>query len=317
MGPVTQEREAEFLSALNTRTFESYIGGVCQALVMLVQPECPLSKEGYAELMRAVFQIPPFDELKFQNRLREEAREYWGRISPGANDDPPPEKWADIALCLVRLHRLNVMPVWNDRVYMTIDEVLHHALRPREERVLRHFYGIGVAKMSAREIPKHVVVGVSASRIHQIKNQAIRKLQHPSRAWRYESFYTPLSETASRLWELEDDLGNMAKQAAQGNRAAILSALLTPVADLELSMRTWNSFANANIIDAGGAILKGERELLRSKNFGKKCLGEVKEVFAALGLTFDMKIDNDILEEYKVKSLENARRRKLAGDVDL
>lgn len=63
------------------------------------------------------------------------------------------------------------------------------------------------------------------------------------------------------------------------------------VEELELSVRSYNCLKNANIQTIGDLVQKTEAEMLRTKNFGRKSLNEIKEILAGLGLSFGMKID--------------------------
>ncbi|MBZ2184636.1 MAG: DNA-directed RNA polymerase subunit alpha [Bryobacter sp.] len=63
------------------------------------------------------------------------------------------------------------------------------------------------------------------------------------------------------------------------------------VEELELSVRSYNCLKNANIQTIGDLVQKTEAEMLRTKNFGRKSLNEIKEILVGLQLTFGMKID--------------------------
>ena len=63
------------------------------------------------------------------------------------------------------------------------------------------------------------------------------------------------------------------------------------VEELELSVRSYNCLKNANIQTIGDLVQKTEAEMLRTKNFGRKSLNEIKEILAGLGLSFGMKFD--------------------------
>lgn len=65
-------------------------------------------------------------------------------------------------------------------------------------------------------------------------------------------------------------------------------ALLKKVDELELSVRSANCLKNDNIVYIGDLILKSEAEMLRTPNFGRKSLNEIKEVLASLGLHLGM-----------------------------
>jgi DNA-directed RNA polymerase subunit alpha len=63
------------------------------------------------------------------------------------------------------------------------------------------------------------------------------------------------------------------------------------VEELELSVRSYNCLKNANIQSIGELVQKTESEMLKTKNFGRKSLNEIKEILAQMGLSLGMKID--------------------------
>ncbi len=66
--------------------------------------------------------------------------------------------------------------------------------------------------------------------------------------------------------------------------------LLRKVDELELSVRSANCLKNDNIVYIGDLVQKTEQEMLRTPNFGRKSLNEIKEVLAAMGLSLGMTI---------------------------
>lgn len=68
--------------------------------------------------------------------------------------------------------------------------------------------------------------------------------------------------------------------------------LLRTVDELELSVRSANCLANANIKYIGDLVQKTESEMLKTKNFGRKSLKEIKEILAEMGLSLGMKLDS-------------------------
>ena len=68
--------------------------------------------------------------------------------------------------------------------------------------------------------------------------------------------------------------------------------LLRKVDELELSVRSANCLKNDNIIYIGDLVQKTEAEMLRTPNFGRKSLNEIKEVLASMGLRLGMEIPN-------------------------
>ena len=69
-------------------------------------------------------------------------------------------------------------------------------------------------------------------------------------------------------------------------------ALLKKVDELELSVRSANCLKNDNIVYIGDLIQKTEAEMLRTPNFGRKSLNEIKEVLAQMGLHLGMDVPN-------------------------
>jgi len=63
------------------------------------------------------------------------------------------------------------------------------------------------------------------------------------------------------------------------------------VEELELSVRSYNCLKNANIQTIGELVQKTEAEMLKTKNFGRKSLNEIKEILQSMGLSLGMKID--------------------------
>jgi len=64
--------------------------------------------------------------------------------------------------------------------------------------------------------------------------------------------------------------------------------LSKPIEELDLSVRSANCLKNANIRTLGDLVQRTEREMLSTKNFGRKSLDEIKDVLASLGLSFGM-----------------------------
>jgi DNA-directed RNA polymerase subunit alpha len=64
------------------------------------------------------------------------------------------------------------------------------------------------------------------------------------------------------------------------------------VDEMELSVRSYNCLKNANIRTIGELVQKSEAEMLKTKNFGRKSLNEIKEILATMGLSLGMKLDN-------------------------
>jgi DNA-directed RNA polymerase subunit alpha len=78
------------------------------------------------------------------------------------------------------------------------------------------------------------------------------------------------------------------------------SNLLKSVDELELSVRSYNCLKNANIKTIADLVQKTEQEMLRTKNFGRKSLSEIKEILHRMGLRLGMRVDLDALNREAV-----------------
>ena len=57
-------------------------------------------------------------------------------------------------------------------------------------------------------------------------------------------------------------------------------------------MRSYNCLKNANIRNIGELVTKSEADMLKTKNFGRKSLNEIKEILSGMGLSFAMTVDD-------------------------
>ncbi|MDD9946666.1 MAG: DNA-directed RNA polymerase subunit alpha [Myxococcales bacterium] len=83
--------------------------------------------------------------------------------------------------------------------------------------------------------------------------------------------------------------------------------LFRTVEELELSVRSANCLQNANIHLIGELVQRTEAEMLKTKNFGRKSLKEIREILGEMGLSFGMRIDNwpQMLERWKTQQGQN------------
>jgi len=78
------------------------------------------------------------------------------------------------------------------------------------------------------------------------------------------------------------------------------SNLLKSVEELELSVRSYNCLKNADIKTIADLVQKSEQEMLRTKNFGRKSLNEIKEILHVMGLRLGMRVDLEALNREAV-----------------
>jgi len=83
--------------------------------------------------------------------------------------------------------------------------------------------------------------------------------------------------------------------------------LFRSVDELELSVRSANCLQNANITLIGELVQRTEQDMLKTKNFGRKSLKEIKEILQNMGLSLGMKIDNwpQMIERWKAQQAQN------------
>ena len=84
----------------------------------------------------------------------------------------------------------------------------------------------------------------------------------------------------------------MAEVEAVAEAGTLNENLFRAVEDLEFSVRAQNCLQNANLKYIGELVQKTEQEMLKTKNFGRKSLNEIKELLGELGLELGMKLDH-------------------------
>jgi DNA-directed RNA polymerase subunit alpha len=77
----------------------------------------------------------------------------------------------------------------------------------------------------------------------------------------------------------------------------LLTNLAKSVEELELSVRSYNCLKNANITTIAELVQKGDSEMLKTRNFGRKSLNEIKEILEEMGLSLGMKLEEEDLRQ--------------------
>jgi DNA-directed RNA polymerase subunit alpha len=88
-----------------------------------------------------------------------------------------------------------------------------------------------------------------------------------------------------------EEVAEAAEEISERGLDKMNEVLNRSVEELELSVRSYNCLKNANIQTIGELVQKTEAEMLRTKNFGRKSLNEIKEILANMGLSLGMRID--------------------------
>jgi DNA-directed RNA polymerase subunit alpha len=93
----------------------------------------------------------------------------------------------------------------------------------------------------------------------------------------------------------------------------VLANLSKSVEELELSVRSYNCLKNANIQTIAELVQKTDSEMLKTRNFGRKSLNEIKEILEDMGLHLGIKLEEDDL-----KQITHARKKKeVEADVEV
>ncbi len=100
-----------------------------------------------------------------------------------------------------------------------------------------------------------------------------------------------IKEHLSMFINFEEEPEGLEEKAAE-EPATLNENLYRGVNELELSVRAANCLRNAQIRYIGELVQKTEQEMLKTKNFGRKSLNEIKEILGEMGLNLGMKLEN-------------------------
>jgi DNA-directed RNA polymerase subunit alpha len=92
--------------------------------------------------------------------------------------------------------------------------------------------------------------------------------------------------------EDEEETESAVVEVSDEEKGVLYERLNKSVDEMELSVRSYNCLKNANIRTIGELVQKTEAEMLKTKNFGRKSLNEIKEILANMGLSLGMRLDD-------------------------
>ncbi|MCE5194609.1 MAG: DNA-directed RNA polymerase subunit alpha [Nitrospiraceae bacterium] len=95
----------------------------------------------------------------------------------------------------------------------------------------------------------------------------------------------------------ESELDKISSAVVMSEGSALNPNLLKSVNELELSVRSYNCLKNADIKTILELVQKTEPEMLKTKNFGRKSLNEIKEILHTMGLSLGMRLDQEAVNK--------------------
>jgi DNA-directed RNA polymerase subunit alpha len=115
------------------------------------------------------------------------------------------------------------------------------------------------------------------------------------------AFAAKIMKEQLSIWINFEETEETSYQSTGSEEEPLNENLFRSVDELELSVRSANCLQNANITLIGELVQKSEQDMLKTKNFGRKSLKEIKEILGTMGLGLGMKFDNwpQMLERWK------------------
>jgi DNA-directed RNA polymerase subunit alpha len=89
-----------------------------------------------------------------------------------------------------------------------------------------------------------------------------------------------------------EEIPEMDEEEIDREKERLRENLMRSIEELELSVRSYNCLKNADIKSIADLVQRTEAEMLKTKNFGRKSLNEIKELLAEMGLSLGMKVDH-------------------------
>lgn len=275
---------------LDVENIHRYLEGMEAAMSRLATIPYPPGMEGEARLLEAVFDPESYMTGLGKVSLFEDPfwKRYLAGISSGRIAVPSSREALDASLAEEYLANRwkHIRPRWPGDARERINRVME-TLTPREQYTLKHRFGLeGNQPKKLEEVG--ALEGLTRERVRQIEAKALRLLRHPVRSKELKSlYYIPAPEAPPPL------IGSGKESNGEGEVATLAKS----VDELELSVRSANSLINAKVEYVYELVQKTEVELLKTKNFGRKSLKEIKEILEQLGLTLGMKLEPEVISQ--------------------
>ena len=113
-----------------------------------------------------------------------------------------------------------------------------------------------------------------------------------------------LQDQLSVFINFEEEEEEVHEVELREERPKVNENLYKTINELELSVRAANCLRNANIRYIGELVQKTEADMLKTKNFGRKSLNEIKQILNEMGLSLGIKIDNWVVPSHKEQHSE-------------
>jgi len=114
-----------------------------------------------------------------------------------------------------------------------------------------------------------------------------------------------LQDQLSVFINFEEEEEEVHEVELREERPKVNENLYKTINELELSVRAANCLRNANIRYIGELVQKTEADMLKTKNFGRKSLNEIKQILNEMGLSLGIKVDNWVVPSHKEQHSED------------
>ena len=114
-----------------------------------------------------------------------------------------------------------------------------------------------------------------------------------------------LKEHMNIFINFDDEVPPVEVHRTEDSGSNVNDNLYRSVSELELSVRSINCLQNAKIETIGELVQKTEQEMLKTKNFGRKSLNEIKHILTSMGLSLGMKLEGFNPKEKPVVSVSS------------
>lgn len=275
-------------------------------LGQLGTPVYPPERKNHARLLGVILGVAVGDPCNVESWPFTGTKHWWHDMLAAikSGEETAPRSRGHLGRMIVRRvlteRRAETMPIWDESVFILVDDMLG-TLVERERKIICERFGIGVkeAKTLEQIAPDW---NCTRERLRQIEAKAIHKLRTQARKRQLGVLAHPVGNALQR--EL---VQRKAKEQAATIEPDMNLELFRGVDELEISIRTANCLRNEKIVLIGELVQWIPEELLRTKNFGRKSLKEIKDELDRRGLTLGMKASDGI------KALLDQRKRELAA----